>query len=191
MGYTNPWSVTVPAGTELANTIDDWLRRLRLDLEERLEDTIFVDMSADPIELIAGIGGNKTGLVQTIPFAAFVGNMYQSIDYDYRGYTFDRSQYFAPILLPAGAEITKAEMLLDRQSNVGMTWYIYSRAFEDNPAVQVQEKSVNHTDAGPVISSTGDISITIDPDKYYWIMTPLPATEDVKIYAARITYNLP
>lgn len=52
MAYTNAWSVTVPAGSELANTIDDHLRRLRLDIEERMND-IVADWAADPVVLNA------------------------------------------------------------------------------------------------------------------------------------------
>lgn len=52
MAYTNAWSVTVPAGSELASTIDDHLRRLRLDIQERMND-IVTDWTADPVVLSA------------------------------------------------------------------------------------------------------------------------------------------
>jgi hypothetical protein len=48
--YTNAWSNVVPAGSDPANTADDHMRRIRLDLFERLSD-IVQDWTADPVLL--------------------------------------------------------------------------------------------------------------------------------------------
>jgi hypothetical protein len=48
MAFTNPWSNIIPAGSDPANTADDEIRQLRLDIDERM-DTIVGDWSADPI----------------------------------------------------------------------------------------------------------------------------------------------
>lgn len=54
MPHTNPWSDTDPPGSQAANTIDDEIRQLRLDIHERMDD-IVVDWTADPI-VLAGAG---------------------------------------------------------------------------------------------------------------------------------------
>lgn len=54
MAFTNPWSNIIPAGSDPANTADDEIRQLRLDIDERM-DTIVADWSADPIVNLTGI----------------------------------------------------------------------------------------------------------------------------------------
>lgn len=48
MAYTNAWSNAVPAGSDAANTIDDQIRRLRLDIDERMTDLVD-NWEADPV----------------------------------------------------------------------------------------------------------------------------------------------
>lgn len=53
MAYTNVWSSTTPLGTIQANTLDDEIRKVRLDFEERLKDIFAMSsgqMVADPIQ---------------------------------------------------------------------------------------------------------------------------------------------
>ncbi len=54
MAFTNPWSNIIPAGSDPANTADDEIRQLRLDVDERM-DTIVGDWSADPLFTLLGI----------------------------------------------------------------------------------------------------------------------------------------
>jgi len=60
MAYTNPWSDTDPPGSQNANTIDDELRQLRLDIHERMND-IVDDWEDDPVVLAAGGAGGSLG----------------------------------------------------------------------------------------------------------------------------------
>lgn len=53
MAYTNPWSDTDPPGSQNANTIDDELRQLRLDIHERMDD-IVDDWEDDPVVVTSG-----------------------------------------------------------------------------------------------------------------------------------------
>lgn len=48
MAFSNPWSNIIPAGSDPANTADDEIRQLRLDIDERM-DQIVGAWSADPI----------------------------------------------------------------------------------------------------------------------------------------------
>ena len=49
MAYTNNWTTVAPAGSAAANTADDEIRKLRLDMEERLEEVVIEDMTTDPV----------------------------------------------------------------------------------------------------------------------------------------------
>ena len=57
MAYTNVWTTVAPAGSAAANTLDDEIRKLRLDFEERLEEFLIADMTADPV--VAAGGGAR------------------------------------------------------------------------------------------------------------------------------------
>ena len=85
MAYTNSWSNIVPAGSDALSTADDQIRRLRLDVQERMDDVV-ADWTADPVvpgsdvSKITGTpdcakvyaNGNPTvltGVARAIPFA--------------------------------------------------------------------------------------------------------------------------
>lgn len=57
MPYTNSWDDDVPAGTVAANLIDDHIRRLRLDLHERMDELV-EDWTTDPVVPLAQTGNN-------------------------------------------------------------------------------------------------------------------------------------
>lgn len=61
MPYTNPWSDTDPPGSQAANTIDDELRQLRLDIHERMDD-IVADWTADPVVPVGGASAGSFGV---------------------------------------------------------------------------------------------------------------------------------
>ncbi|KKK74752.1 hypothetical protein LCGC14_2880610 [marine sediment metagenome] len=50
MAYTNSWTTVAPAGSAAANTADDEIRKLRLDMEERMNDLVN-DWTVDPVVL--------------------------------------------------------------------------------------------------------------------------------------------
>ena len=48
MAYSNSWSNIIPVSSDPLNTTDDQLRRLRLDVQERMDDLVD-DWTADPV----------------------------------------------------------------------------------------------------------------------------------------------
>ncbi len=77
MAYTNAWTNAVPAGSDAANTIDDQIRRLRLDINERMTDLVD-NWDSDPVvskndaDLTAIVSVNTT---QTTNIATNVTNI--------------------------------------------------------------------------------------------------------------------
>lgn len=61
MPYTNPWVDNIPLGSAPANTIDEQLRRLRLDIHERMNN-IVVDWETDPVVPLASVGMVQSGV---------------------------------------------------------------------------------------------------------------------------------
>ncbi len=56
MAYTNaPWSNIIPAGSASANTIDDAIRQLRLDTQERMDDLVDDWITGDPVIVNANV----------------------------------------------------------------------------------------------------------------------------------------
>lgn len=48
MAFTNAWSTVIPAGSAAANTADDQIRQLRLDIQERMNEVVG-DWTLDPV----------------------------------------------------------------------------------------------------------------------------------------------
>ena len=69
MAYTNTWTVIAPAGSAAANTVDDEIRKLRLDMEERLEEFLIENMSADPV--VRKIGTSQVNAARAWTGATF------------------------------------------------------------------------------------------------------------------------
>lgn len=69
MAFTRTWDHTTPEGTEQANTIDNHMRNLRLDLEERLKREISWEADEDDGLLKEGTGKIASGVAADIPAA--------------------------------------------------------------------------------------------------------------------------
>jgi hypothetical protein len=70
MPYTNVWSLSLPDGDEPAPTIDDIIRQLKLDLEERINTILGFPQDqafADP--LIAYFDAGNSGTAKEIDWA--------------------------------------------------------------------------------------------------------------------------
>lgn len=61
MPYTNVWSDTIPLGSASANTIDEAVRQVRLDVHERMQGVV-QDWEADPVVPLASVGATIHGI---------------------------------------------------------------------------------------------------------------------------------
>lgn len=186
-GYTNAWSEIVPAGTDPANTIDDHLRRLRLDFRERLNE-IFEDWTDDPVVLKDVYAGLKVANTIIIPFPDFQVDDNWNLDNEGSGGS--NIAAWAPIRLIPGVTITKVEMLMQRGSS-NVTWRIRRRHFVDGPVASDIISTVVHSTAGMVISDTGVIAHTVGSNDILYIVVENPGIPGWSILAARVTYDTP
>ena len=67
MPYTRAWSNTIPAGTRAAGEIDDAIRELRVDIQQRMDEALVDDWFDDPVVAKSGVGGTVTNRVLVIP----------------------------------------------------------------------------------------------------------------------------
>lgn len=130
MAYTNAWTTSSPLGGDPANADDDF-RKLRLDLEERLEDVID-DLSADPVTTLTGVVSKKfhwsigfdteaNHAVQASTFALVPDAVSVSII------------HYAPVLVPVGTTLQSVVVRCYRSSTATTIFNIILARIDDTP----------------------------------------------------------
>jgi len=193
MAYTNPWDETAPLGTAAANTLDDIVRQLKLDLRERM-DTILAaggKFSDDPIILVPA---KRTGQVLSIHPASAVsefgdepaqyGNGHQVLTSS----TQPTHLLFVPLPLLDYWKVTKVEVLLSRGANVNAT-VEFARASFDTANTKTVIGTLTHTATGIAIGVVFTGSETITSGFTYWINIESSASNPMTFAGARITYD--
>lgn len=203
MPHTRAWSVTAPAGTVQASQIDDEIRKLRVDVDERMSD-VAVDWAADPVVLKPEYLGNVVGKQLVIPYSAFASNRGPFgtkeviVNIGYLNAFTDSPILIAPVILPPGAKITKVEVMIDKGDAASIAWDLYSRSFaagEARPGSQTAMVSLIHkTEAGAnvLVSDSGVVAFTVDADHMYYIAVDGvgAAGNSFDLYGARVTYDV-
>jgi hypothetical protein len=203
MPHTRPWSVTAPAGTVQAKQIDDEIRKLRVDIDERMAD-VAVDFTADPVVLQSQYLGNVDGKQLVIPYSAFsstragLGVKEVIVNVGFLNAFTDSPLLIAPVILPPGATITTIEVMIDKGDAASIAWDFYARAFaagEARVGSQTAMVSLIHkTEAGVnvLLSTSGVVALPIDANHLYYIVVDGvgPAGNSFDLYGARITYNV-
>jgi len=201
MAHTNAWNTTDPPGSEQAKNIDDHIRKVRLDVGERLSD-IVTDIMADPLVLKPQYSGAVDGKQIVIPFSSFNSSIIgKEVTYGHGCLTAfsDSHVVLAPIILPPGTTIKKVELLCDAGDTAGLTWYLYSRNFGgggSRPSSQSSHTTLVTTSVSGVgvqISATSDLTFVVDAATMYYIAVDGlgPNGLSYDIFGARVTYNTP
>lgn len=198
MAYTNAWTDNVPLGSEAAKNIDDFMRRVRLDIHERM-DNVVADWTADPVVPLAA-GTFKI----VIPASGFQGLQADtsswfeggatgawviSDDYPIPVTSGSRS-VAAPIsgLIPAGRTITQIEWLINRNTAPTFTASLISITFDLAQTIAV-EHTISTSVGGLQLLDSGAISITLDNAKYYSLNADIGIVggNTAFLFAARVT----
>lgn len=200
MPYTDGWNTTRPAGSVSAKNIDDEIRLLRLQLQERFNDVLVVDMAADPLVLKDEVSGLANDLTRIIPFCAFLSDLHtKENDLDFaigriQGFVGEPA-LFAPVVIPVGCIITKIEYLVDIHDVTVVEARFYSVAFSDAPAAATVINTLDMTvGGGPKIFPTPVLAITVDANTtYYVVISPSAGTfnNGFFLHGVRITFNRP
>lgn len=198
--YSTPWDVNRPAGGTQAKLIDDEIRQLRHDLEERLEDTLFVDMAADPIVLKDSVLGKKDGITRIIGFPEFIASTQgKEIDYFREGYGIgftDSGALVASLLsvVPVGCVVTKLEWLVDKAGTDGLVCEFSRRPFVTGAFATgnfVVINTVNVNAGGWAIYPSVDLNIPIVDDEIYYLAIEANGAAGIsyRFGGCRITFN--
>jgi hypothetical protein len=194
MAFTNAWSNTTPAGSAAANTIDDAIQQLRLDVDERM-DKIVTDWSADPLFTL-------TGLKKTIHWSAgnghwnlndnALGDWTGAKEYIVPGNTSNALHWLIPIYLPNGATLQSVIFRVNRvNASASIAVWVYE--LDDTPSTSTLGSTSSAT-TGWEDLSVSSLAATIDDDKSYHayiLLTSDGATASTaRLAHITVTYDL-
>lgn len=200
MPFTNPWSNIIPAGSDPANTADDELRQLRLDIDERM-DTIVPDWSADPLFVLTGIrktifwtdgtldpgSGDSSltkgwgGLSLAIPGALTPAALLDTMIWRTR------------IPLPVGAILQKVDVRVYRDQAAAVVIFGISRVTETPSRVSVGGATSTSL-AGWHTLSDDTLALDVVQDEIYTIDVSLTAdttTDSARFWLFHYEYDIP
>ena len=146
MPYTNTWDPLTPDGSEDANTIDNIIKALKLDVQERMEDAFVEDWTADPLVLKADVTGEASDLECWIPFSEFKGFSGNDPGFSASAPTFyqDNSTAYAfNIPIPRGAVINEMRVVARIPSTGGVVCRLYTIDDDSTDALWTQQASMN------------------------------------------------
>lgn len=202
MPYTNPWSNIIPSGGAQAITIDDQIRQLRLDIQERM-DTILATggkWTNDPIAL-PSFSGQVNDRHIIIPALAIQHvNDEDNTRWEWGGHGIFKAQdaglvSVCPLQLPIGIVITRFEFISQLfGSGTSLSVKLYKRAFNTSDAVtQIGSTLVNNLSGAEQLtdSGAGSLSETVDESTYWIENQPSGAFSTYWMYGYRLTVNVP
>lgn len=192
MAYTNAWNETQPLGSAAANTIDDIIRQLKVDIRERMNTVLNSDglWDADPIKL-----KGQTGRVLMLSGASFVPTSTAS----FTSSTFDLANdgsisTDAPVIccIPIRSEwrITGVDLIVNRNASPSLTCSLVTRSFSttSTPSTIATQSVVS---AGKVLVAlySGSTIIGISDTLNIKVSPPSGPLVNFLVYGARITYS--
>lgn len=192
MTYTNVWSTNRPLGSAQANQIDDEIRALRLDLQERI-GLIFEDMGADPVVIDQTKFGAATGKTLIVHGSAFTIEGSGLVNYDDTGLSeiaSDSGPVRAWVPLPGGVSITKIEWLMSNTDTAPISVSFGCMSFELGMGVEVLN-AMSSSASGASILDSGDIVIPVQNTKTYFLKADKGGGGFFGLRAVKITYNCP
>lgn len=194
MTYTNTWSTTRPLGSAQANTADDEMRAIRLDVQERMNELV-EDWSADPVVPKQSVYGTKEGKTMMVHGTAFViepaeTNSFNYADNGVTNVASDAQPIRAWLPMANGVTITKIEWLVTNGDTAAMSMILGSVQFEEAVAVTTHN-SLSTTISGTVIVDSGPVAISVGADNAFFLKADKGGGAAFAVHAVRITYNAP
>ena len=192
MAFTNPWSDIIPAGSDPANTADDEMRQIRLDVHERM-DQIVGDWTADPLFVLTGIrkslvwsdGGQINGLV-TYDTDSFGIHLNVALD---------QVTWWTRLPLPVGAILQDVEFtVFDDVAGAGVDNEVFRTSY--SPPARISLGSVSSVTV-PAIYQTVSVTalahtVLIDePIICRSLVTSVVNPNSARYYGLNYVYDLP
>lgn len=197
--YSNDWTANRPLGSAQANTVDDEIRALRLDIQERMNDLV-EDWTADPVKI------NPTSLPQSTAIKLFIGpygiqpGVQGDVNQHYGDGGFQsasaQSSTRCNVSLPVGCVVTKFEVMALVSTSPSLAVTLMKTTWVAGGT----SITVTPTDFALTLPISPVIAIVATPDNtaaetvsdnfVYWIKNSGPGGQYI-IYGYLITYDLP
>lgn len=193
MAYTNAWNETVPTGLTARDQVDDLFRQFKLDLRERIEEALIVNVAADPWVAKTGITGTVVGKKRLYSFSCF-NDWSEAPDVTVGSNLYLRdnvggSHLYCDFGLPPGVTITLIRVLVDPQSVVS-NWIARKITFDASPVIGTVVASLNFSGAGGIqFSSSSALTELVAANQMYYVDVQL--IEPARLYGMEVTYDTP
>jgi len=204
MAYTYTWTTAIPAGSADPGTIDDQIRRLRAEIEERMDTITAADSKwstsspSQDIGLELGATSALTGV--EVYFGHEILQPHtddDDVEYNELYFRMDNNDtwtYQGHLALPVGSTLTGFEAIVDLQGTTSIDIALKYRTFTVAPSVS-QISSVNVTAAGiqredvygPGESPGHEVQIN---RMYYVLLTKNGGIGYPRVYGFKATINV-
>lgn len=195
MAYSNTWATTIPLGSSQASNLDDAIRQLRLDLNERFDGFVFEDMTADPLAIQQSSFGAKEDKKMVIPYTSFIIEPSEGNAFEYNtGFVTvnaNAQPVKASLMLAVGTTIKRVEWLVSTDDAALFSLRLRSGSFEA-PSTVIDDLTLSKTSSGQEMVDSGEVGIQVDGQRYFWLEADKQdSTAAFSIWAVRITYSAP
>lgn len=201
MAYTRVWVNNTPPGAQAANTADDEIRNLRVDVEERMS-TIVTGWStgapSDPIVAKPEILGNATKN-RFFHHSIFTPDSYFEISSNLNSIT--RTSLYAQnnlagtvtltgtIDIPIGATITDTQFLVNRNGGSNITCRLLYNNFSTTPATTVVGSAVTAANGITNIVLSSGLPHVVATTRIYFADVALLTNS--RLYGMLVQYSIP
>ena len=200
MAFTRGWDTTTPAGTRAAAQIDDAIRELKVDIDDRWVSKIFTSVPNDTVEANLVVQPSISGTL-TARRMCFGPQILINFNSDitaiqgdevWQSNTNFQSSAWGNIILPTGVTIQDFEFISNRQTRTSVTAELFYTTFGVSPA-STTISSLTRTAAGIGIESApGAIANVVNSeDRMYKVKVTAAGSGAYLIYGFRITIDRP
>lgn len=203
MPYTRSWQESAPTDADLRSQVDDFFRNLKVDIRERMNDSLVEDWTADPVIPKSSVGGKVNGKSLYLPGTAFQGyatSVSGTLSFINGRFSLSRSGNsvgafgYAPLDLPHNTEITGLYFAIDNPGDQLVSLRLRRRPWSISVGTLETVNAISSTDSnvqGAVIATH-----TVDPGYLYLLEVEYTAnTGDfnftTNLYGVRVVYNTP
>ncbi len=195
MPYTNAWSSTIPLGSADPGTIDDVVRQLRLDIEERMNDVV-ADWTVDPVVLDVSTVGTQTGVV-IMYHHTILQPRQDDDDVGYEGaglgeYFLSDNETgktaFGALNFPVGSTLTNFEATIDVGGGGDLDMRI--AYITSGTGARTLVSTISQATSGIRTMDTGTISHPVLTNRAYYVHFDNTTSVRYRIYAMKATIDV-
>lgn len=187
MAKSYEWTNDEPQPTGLVANGDDAIRRLRLEIQERMSD--IANWTADPVTLLDSIFA-QTGKILVVHGTAFKTNV-DTASYDESGISLvsGTSPLIAPISLPVGATVTGIRFLVTSGDAATLDVYFMGMNFDSPVSATTLAGFSTSTSGTQFVGQSSGAEIPIVGTRAYFARVIKSSGASFSVHGVEITYS--